>query len=154
MSIKATLTGALALLTTVVPSLALAQPPGVYIPGRVYGGYEAYPPPEPSYTSLNIAPPAYGSVYVYEGRRLIGRFDGPGALWVTAGRVYRAVAMRSDQVVWSGDLNATGAPLELRWPQAPACSPSAAYPYATEPAYPARPLTPPIERGRIRTPQP
>jgi hypothetical protein len=138
MSIKTTVAGALALLVPALPSVALAQ------------GYPYPPRYEPSTTPLTLIPPAYGSVYVYEGRRLLGRFDGPGVLWLATGGLFRIVAMRGDQVVWSGDRSTTGAPVELRWPAPPQYDAAMPCPWA----YPTGPLTSPVERGRVRTPLP
>jgi hypothetical protein len=143
MSIKTTLAGALALLVPAVPSAALPQT-------TYYAPQPRYMAPESSTTALTVVPPAYGSVYVYEGRALIGRFDGPGVLWLPTGGVYRVVAMRGEQVLWSGDRRANGVPVELRWPAPPQYSASMQCPWA----YPSGPLTAPIERGRVRTPLP
>jgi hypothetical protein len=141
-----TLAGALALLIPAVPSIALAQVPEYpYSPPRY-----VVPESEPMTSPLTVVPPAYGSVYVYAGRSLVGRFDGPGALWLANGGVYRIVAMRGDQVVWSGDRRMGGTPVELRWPAPPQYTPSTQCPWA----YPSGPLTSPIERGRVRTPLP
>ena len=109
MNIKTPLAGALALLASAVPSIAAAQVPG-YAP---YGPEPRYVAPEPSVTPLTAVPPAFGSVYVYEGRRLLARLDGPGVLWLPTGEVYRAVAMRGEQVLWSGDRSTAGVPIEL-----------------------------------------
>jgi hypothetical protein len=151
--IQATLGATLALAFPAVPSVAQAQDSSGYYP---YGYEEPYAPYETSTSTVNIAPPAYASVYLYEGRRLMSRFDGAGALWLPTGHIYRVVAMRGDQVVWSGNISTTGAPIDLRW------SPQASYyyrrGYGTSPspyAYPpARPVTPPTEWGRERTPLP
>jgi hypothetical protein len=144
MNLKSIPAGALALLAFAVPSSATAQSPDY-----------PYPPPryvvtERSTTPLSVVPPAYGSVFVYEGRRLLGRFDGPGVLWLPTGAVYRIVAMRGDQVVWSGDRSTGGVPVELRWPAPPQYRAETACPWA----YPSGPLTAPVERGRVRTPLP
>lgn len=147
MKIKSTLAGALALLIPAVPSVALAQQSG--FPSQP--SWEEAPvapttPPESSLTTVNIVPPAYGSVFVYDGRRLLARLDGPGALWLPTGGFYRVVAMRGEQVIWNGSATTTGVPVELRWPV-----PRAFYP-APFPAPSPRMLTPPIEQGRVRTP--
>jgi hypothetical protein len=135
MTIKHTVAGALALLVPCVPSLASAQPVG----SPCYGNEPFWAGPGQSVTAMTVVPPAYGSVFVYEGRRLVGRFDGSGALWLPTGRLYRIVAMRGEQVLWNGNVSTTGAPVELRWPGAPM-------------GYQRRPLTPPVEEGRVRTP--
>jgi hypothetical protein len=144
MNIKTPLAGALALLASAVPSIASAQTPGF--------GYPPSEPrvfvPEPSLTPFTAVPPAYGSVYVYEGRRLLVRLDGPGVLWLPTGGLFRMVAMRGDQVLWSGDRTTSGAPIELRWPAPREYSAALPCPYA----YPRGPLTAPVERGRVRTP--
>jgi hypothetical protein len=69
----------------------------------------------PGYTELRVAPPPGGTVYVYEGHRLLGRFDREGAMLVATGRDYRVVAMRGDEKLWAGDVTASGLPLELDW---------------------------------------
>ena len=107
------LAAALALLATAVPSIASAQTPGW---GRFPPSQPRVFVPEPTLTSLTAVPPANGSVYVYEGRRLLARLDGPGVLWLPTGSVFRIVAMRGEQVLWSGDRTTAGAPVELRWP--------------------------------------
>jgi hypothetical protein len=145
MNIKTTLAGALALLIPAVPSLAFAQQSG-YPYARDYDE-PPYATPAASVTPLNIVPPAYGSVYVYEGHRLLARFDGPGSVWVPSGGVYRVVAMRGEQMIWSGNAATTGVPVELRWPVPRTGCPTPYSPYAL------RPRTP-IEQGRIRTPLP
>jgi hypothetical protein len=142
MNIKTTLAGALALLIPLVPAVAAAQEAE-----SPYGYDTQYAPPEVSVTALNIVPPAYGSVSVYEGRRLVGRFDGSGALWLPTGRVYRVVAMRGDQVLWNGTTTTTGVPIDLRWQAPQTWVPRTYYPRP-------RVLTPPVEQGRIRTPLP
>jgi len=143
MIIKTTLAGMLSLLIHVAPASAQeAENP--------YGDETSYPAPVSSTTALNIVPPVYGSVYVYDGRRLLGRFDGSGALWLPTGRIYRVVAMRGEQVVWNGSATTTGVPIELRWQAPRAWYPSTPYPYAAPP----RVLTPPVEQGRVRTPLP
>jgi len=146
MNIKTLLAGALALLASAVPSIAAAQTPG-YVP---YPPQPRYTVPEPSVTPLTAVPPANGSVYVYEGRRLLARLDGPGVLWLPTGGLYRIVAMRGEQLLWSGDRSTTGAPVELRWPAPPEYSATMPCPYG----YPRGPLTAPVERGRVRTPLP
>lgn len=146
MNIKTTVAGAFALIVSAVPSLAFAQQPS-YPYARTYDE-PPYAAPEVSSTPLNISPPAYGSVYVYDGRRLLARFDGPGSVWVPSGGVYRVVAMRNDQVVWSGNARTTGVPVELRWPAPRTWCP------APSPSYVVRPRTAPIEQGRTRTPLP
>lgn len=134
---------ALALAISAVPSLANAQEP--------YGGWE--PPiqqtqPAGDLTRVRVSPPSYGVVYLYDGRRLMGRFDRPGSLWLPAGRTYRVVAMRGDQQIWNGWAPATLAPIELRWPQGgEPCSCSCPPPNALPP-------TAPVEQGRTRTPLP
>jgi hypothetical protein len=151
--IQATLGATLALATPAVPSVAQAQDSS----GYYSYGYEEQPyaPYETSTSTVNVAPPTYASVYVYEGRRLMSRFDGPGALWLPTGHIYRVVAMRGDQVIWTGNISTTGAPIDLRW-----APPQASYYYrrgcgASPYAYPpARPVTPPTEWGRERTPLP
>lgn len=159
MNIKTPVAGALALLASVVPSIASAQPPGGYAPGPQGGWYQPQPQPQPRYvvpettasvTSVSLVPPAFGSVYVYEGRRLVARLDGPGVLWLPTGETYRVVAMRGDQMLWSGDRSLSGAPVELRWPAPPEYRTGMPCPYA----YPRGPLTAPVERGRERTPLP
>jgi hypothetical protein len=146
MNIKPVLAGALALLASAVPSIAAAQPPGyVYPPSE-----PRYTVPEASVTPLTAVPPASGSVYVYEGRRLLARLDGPGVLWLPTGNLYRIVAMRGEQVLWSGDRSTTGAPVELRWPAPRQYTAQMPCPYA----YPRGPLTAPVEQGRVRTPLP
>jgi hypothetical protein len=152
--IQAMLSATLAFAIPAVPSVARAQDSSGYYPSY---GYEEQPyaPYETSTSTVNIAPPAYASVFLYEGRRLMSRFDGPGAVWLPTGHIYRVVAMRGDQVVWSGNISTTGAPIDLRW-----APPQTLYRrgYGTSPypyAYPpARPLTPPTEWGRERTPLP
>jgi hypothetical protein len=148
MIIRSSLTAAaLALAFSAVPSLAHAQEP--------YGGWEPpvqqapQPQPQQEFTHVRITPPPFGVIYLYDGRRLVGRFDRPGALWLPAGRTYRVVAMRGDQQIWNGWAPATLAPIELRWPQAgEPCSCSC-------PTPPANPYpTPPVEQGRTRTPLP
>ncbi len=135
MNITTILAGTLTLLIPAIPAAAQeAEYP--------YGYETPYAAPVSTTTAMNIVPPAYGSVYVYEGRRLLGRFDGSGALWLPTGRVYRIVAMRGEQVVWNGTATTTGVPIELRW-QAPRT-------YAPQP----RVLVPPVEEGRVRTPLP
>ena len=138
MTITTTLAGALTLLIPLTPAAASAQEAEY-----PYGYDTPYAPPVTSTTALNIVPPAYGSVYVYDGRRLLGRFDGSGSLWLPTGRVYRVVAMRGEQVVWNGTAATTGVPIELRWQAARAYYPP-----------PPRVLSPPVEEGRIRTPLP
>jgi hypothetical protein len=138
--------GALALLISAVPGLAFAQ--------------QSYPPPYPadedetpwgqpqvSVTPVDVVPPAYGSVYLYDGRRLLARFDGPGALWLPTGGVYRVVAMRGERIVWNGSTTTAGVPVSLRWPVPRAFYPA---PYPSSP----RVLTAPVEQGRVRTPLP
>lgn len=141
MNIATTLAGALALLATAVPAVASAQP----FPSAPRPRYFVQ---EPSVTPFTVVPPAFASIYVYEGPRLLARLDGPGVLWLTTGGVYRVVAMRDEQVIWSGDRPASGAPLEVRWPAPPGYDPRTPCPYA----YPRGPLTAPVERGRVRTP--
>jgi hypothetical protein len=145
MNIKTPLAGALALLASAVPSIASAQTPG-------WGSFPPAQPrvvvPEPTLTPFTAVPPANGSVYVYEGRRLLARLDGPGVLWLPTGSLFRIVAMRGDEVLWSGDRATSGAPVEVRWPAPPAYSTAMPCPYA----YPRGPLTAPVERGRTRTP--
>jgi hypothetical protein len=109
MNPKLMLTGALALIIpTTVPALAYAQ-------GYGYG----YPPPQAvapqGYTELRVAPPPAGRVYVYDGHRLVGRFDSPGEMTVPTGRPYHVVVMRGDTQVWNGDVTAMGTPLDLDW---------------------------------------
>jgi hypothetical protein len=147
-NIKLTLAGALTLAIAAVPSLAFAQQSG----GYSYGPVAPYTAPEPvAFTRITIVPPAYGSVFLYDGRRLVGRFDGPGALWMPSGRVYGVTAMRGDQVLWNGSANVTGGvPVDLRWPAPPGWSPRTQCPYG----YPTGPLTEPVELGRVRTPTP
>ena len=94
MSIMTSLAGTLTLLISLTPVAASAQEAEY-----PYGYDTPYAAPVSSTTALNIVPPAYGSVYVYDGRRLLGRFDGSGSLWLPTGRVYRVVAMRGEQVV-------------------------------------------------------
>jgi hypothetical protein len=145
MNIKTPLAAALALLATAVPSIASAQTPG-------WGHFPPAQPrvfvPEPTLTPLTAVPPANGSVYVYEGRRLLARLDGPGVLWLPTGSTFRIVAMRGEQVLWSGDRPTAGVPLEVRWPAPPDYSAATNCPWA----YPRGPLTAPVERGRVRTP--
>jgi hypothetical protein len=162
MSIKSLVAGAVALAIACVPTLASAQEVG----GSYYDPYgEApYVQPQPQYTAVRVVPPAYGSVYLYEGRRLVGRFDGPGAMWLPTGRYYRVVAVRGDQMIWNGGAATTGAPLDLRWRAPRPWYPHPSYSYPSYPSYPyardpygspyapPRVLTPPIERGRVRTP--
>lgn len=108
MNLKTTLAGALVLLAPA--ATALAQEPG-------YGYRAPYtvPAPQRSTTQLRIVPPPGGLVYVYDGHRLLGRFDRPSALSVATGRSYRIVAARGDDVLWSGSVGATGAPIDLSW---------------------------------------
>lgn len=140
MNIKTPLAGALALLAFAVPAVAAAQE-RVYVPPS-----EPRYVPAPSVTPLTLVPPAYTSIFVYEGHRLLARLDGPGVLWVPTGPIYRVVAMRGDQVIWSGDRAAGGTPVDIRWPY----DPRTPCPFP----YPRGPLTAPIERGRVRTPNP
>ena len=138
MSIMTSLAGTLTLLISLTPVAASAQEAEY-----PYGYDTPYAAPVSSTTALNIVPPAYGSVYVYDGRRLLGRFDGSGSLWLPTGRVYRVVAMRGEQVVWNGTAATNGVPIELRW--------QAQRTWYTPPP---RVLSPPVEEGRIRTPLP
>jgi hypothetical protein len=131
--------GAMALAIPLLPSLAQAQEP--------YGGWREAPPPPQEYTQVRVTPPSYGIVYLYEGRRFVGRFDRPGALWLPSGRNYRVVAVRGDQPVWSGYRYAVGQVLELRWPVA-------GEPCTCSPPLPPPALTSPEELGRTRTPRP
>jgi hypothetical protein len=148
MNIKHPLAAALALLISAVPSLAAAQQPGYpYRPQPGYGPAPQYVP-EASVTSFTVVPPANASVFLYDGRRLLARMDGPGVIWVPTGRTYRVVAMRSDQVLWSGQRVAAGPSVEVRWPAPPGYSAAASCPWA----YPRGPLTAPVELGRERTP--
>jgi hypothetical protein len=124
MNIKTTLAGALALLAPA--GTALAQVPG--------DGYEApcYAPQRPT-TQLRVVPPPGGLVYVYDRHRLLGRFDRPGAMIVMTGRSYRVVAMRGDDMIWSGTVGAIGDPLDLSW------SVEQRYREPSMPRYPAPP---------------
>jgi hypothetical protein len=150
MNIKHPLAGALALLICAVPSLAAAQQSGSPWgppPGPPFG-----PPPQfapvASVTPFTVVPPANASVFLYDGRRLLARMDGPGVIWVPTGRAYHIVAMRNDQVLWSGQRVAAGPGVEVRWPAPPG--------YGTQGfclwPYPRGPLTAPVELGRERTP--
>ena len=107
---KVMLAGALALAVPMIaPPVALAET------GRARSRIAA----PPGYTELRIAPPPGGTVYVYEGHRLLGRFDRDGMMLVATGRDYRVVAMRGDTKLWAGDVSASGAPLELDWSAPP-----------------------------------
>ena len=116
MSIKSIVAGALALLVPAVPSAALAQT--TYYPEQP----RYYAPPESSTTALTVVPPAYGSVYVYEGRALLGRFDGPGVLWLPTGDVSGpdgyAQGHAADGLYCggAGQRSSTGAPVARRSP--------------------------------------
>jgi hypothetical protein len=145
MNIKTLLAGAGLLLCSVVPSIAAAQTPGW---GWTPPSQPRVVVPEPSLTPLTAVPPAFGSVFVYEGRRLLARLDGPGVLWLPTGGNFRIVAMRGEQVLWSGDRTTSGSPVELRWPAPPEYNAAMPCPYA----YPRGPLTAPVEKGRVRTP--
>lgn len=125
MKLMTTLAGALALLAPA--ATALAQ-----VPGEDYES-PCYAQQRPT-TPLRVVPPHGGLVYVYDGHRLLGRFGRPGAMTVVTGRSYRIVAMRGDDLIWSGSVGATGAPLDLSWAVQPR------YREQTSPRYPAPPL--------------
>jgi len=111
MNPKLTIAGALALLVPVTaPAAAFAQD---------WSGSSPPPAAQRGYTELRITPPQGGRVYVYDGHRLLGRFDRDGVMLVTSGRGYRVVAMRGDTKVWAGDVMAAGSPIELRWAEQP-----------------------------------
>jgi hypothetical protein len=153
--IQAFLGALVALAVPALPSVARAQDTGSYTydPYGVEEPYSYPAVPAPITSTVNIAPPAYASVFVYEGRRLMSRFDGPGALWLPAGHVYRVIAMRGDQVVWSGNISTTGAPIDLRWGQRAYYGYGRQYQYGRQ--YPqTAPPSPPVEWGRERTPLP
>src|SRR5262245_45324751 len=99
MRLTHTIVGALALVFPALPALAEVPPNGYY--GAPYTA------PQPERTQLRVAPPPGGSVYVYEGHRLLGRFDRPGSMMVATGRSYRIVAMRGDEQLWRGDVAAS-----------------------------------------------
>jgi hypothetical protein len=109
MNPKLMIASALALaIPTAAPALAFAQD---WSSGR-------HPAPFTSqrgYTELRISPPPGGQVYVYEGHRLLGRFNQSGRMMVASGRDYHVVAMQGDTQLWSGDVTASGAPLTLTW---------------------------------------
>ncbi|APR87658.1 hypothetical protein A7982_13007 [Minicystis rosea] len=153
MNLKLTLAGALALIPTFVAVPAFAQ---TWPNGR----YESAPPiaQQRGYTELRIAPPQGGQVYVYEGRRLLGRFDQPGSMIVATGRDYRVIASRGDAQIWSGDVTAAGVPVDLNWAggaryRTPIAPPPAGY--ATPPGYDqapplARPMAPVMTTSELR----
>ena len=133
---------AVAAAISAAPSPARAQEPFGWEPS-------VEPAPQQELTRVRITPPAYGVVYLYDGRRLVGRFDRPGSLWLPSGRSYRVVAMRADQQIWSGWTPLAYHPIEMRWPQGgEPCSCSC------PPPPPNRAPTPPVEEGRTRTPLP
>lgn len=104
--------------TSVAAVAALALPMIVAPPAQA--SQRVLAPPmtaPPGYTELQVGPPAGGTVYVYEGHRLLGRFDRAGSMLVPSGRDYRVVATRGDTQLWSGDVTAAGAPLSLDWSQ-------------------------------------
>lgn len=124
MKLKTTLAGTLALLAPA--ATALAQVPGE--------SYETpWIAPQRATTQVRVVPPLGGEVLVYDGHRLLGRFNQPGAMTVVTGRSYRIVATRGDDVIWSGTVGTTGAPLDLSW------APETRYREPTMPRYPAPP---------------
>jgi hypothetical protein len=135
---KIMIAGALALLAPLEPTSALAQ-------GWPAGGYPPYGAAQ-GFTEVRVVPPAGGVVYLYEGHRLLGRFDRPGSVMVPTGRAYRVVALRGDTQIWSGSVTAAGAPLDLSWAaQARTREPNAPSGYAEAPylAPPREQETPP-----------
>jgi hypothetical protein len=132
--VKTFAAGALALaMVPALPAVARAQAP------YGYGEPGAWEAPQPQNTLVRVTPPPWGVVYLYEGRRLVGRFDRPGSLWLPMGRSYRVVAMRGDQQVWSGFAETAGSTLDLIWPAPRAFGrhvprPYPAQPYAEEPS--------------------
>ncbi|MFT3765530.1 MAG: DUF4476 domain-containing protein [Minicystis sp.] len=108
MNLKLKLAGALALIVpTLASTPALAQG---------WGPYEAPSPAVPrGFTELRIAPPPGGQVYIYEGHRLLGRFDRPGSMLAPNGRDYRVTAMRGDARLWTGTVTTSGDPINLSW---------------------------------------
>jgi hypothetical protein len=130
------LTMMLSALALLAPQLAQAQElgPQGYPPYPQYPPY--YPSPPPPYeapppqayyeapritewaghTRVRVLPPYLGTVLMYDGQAIIGRFDRPGTLEVPSGRVYRLVALRGPSLVWSGYITASGQTIELRWP--------------------------------------
>jgi hypothetical protein len=139
MSPKLTIAGALALLAPLVPASAYAQ-------GWPAGGY---PPPygaTQGYTEVRVAPPSGGVVYVYDGHRLLGRFDRPGSVLVPTGRAYRVVALRGDTQIWAGNVTASGSPVDLSWSaQARTREPNTPYGYPAAPPEGTYATPPPAE---------
>ena len=159
-------------------ALALAVPTTMAAPAFAQtwpnGRYESAPPipQQRGYTELRVAPPPGGQVYIYEGRRLLGRFEQPGTMLVASGRQYRVIASRGDAQLWSGDVMAAGAPVDLNWAgptrhRTPIAPPPVGYPtppgydqappwYPTPPGYDqapprvARPVAPIMTTGELR----
>lgn len=143
MNPKHLIVGALALLLpTAAPALAFAQD-YAHLPQAIA--------PQ-GYTELRVAPPPGGQVYVYDGHRLLGRFDRAGALMVPTGHPYRVVATRGDTQLWEGNVTAAGVPLDLNWSaveryREPIAPPPPAYgygrPYQAPPPSGYYPVPPP-----------
>lgn len=120
--------GAVCLLASAVPGVAAAQDLGRHDESRTYVPWVN--PSTQGYTEVHLAPPPWSSIYLYEGRRLLARLDGPGSLWLPTGRSYRVTAQQGDQTIWSAPLQTRGAPIDIewpaaassRWPTSPACA--------------------------------
>jgi hypothetical protein len=111
-----------AALELALPSAARAQEPArPWYPPYTYPAPYAQGPvitqnPHDS-TQLRVVPAEAGAVFVFDGSRLIGRFDQPGSLNVESGRSYVVVAIQSQRYLWGGDVPISGPSLQLSFRQ-------------------------------------
>lgn len=67
--------------------------------------------------ALHIVPPRDGAVLVFDGPRLIGQLQQPGAVHVEAGRFYAVVALQGELFLWGGSVWAARPSVHLKWGQ-------------------------------------
>lgn len=73
------------------------------------------PSPVSAKPTLQLTPPANGSVYVYDGASPVGALTATGSVQVEADKEYTLTALRGTKTIWSAPIAVSGAGLQMVW---------------------------------------